>query len=133
MTQAQLPDDYRRQFQALERRIKLLEQERDDVEFDVDIPAGAGWTSHATYSRIGREILLQGFFSKTSGTPASGNVMGTLPFPPSIQMNPAVVTQNGDVNGSILIQTNGQLVWRTGSTTETDSTAIDGISYVMAE
>lgn len=97
------------------------------------IGAGTNWTSSATFTKIARIVILQGSFSKTGGTPAAGDVMGTLSTGarPAVRMNVAVATQNNDVAGTILINTDGTIVWRSGSTAETDSTSIDGIVFIV--
>jgi hypothetical protein len=102
--------------------------------YDTAITAGTGWTSSATYSKIGRLIVLQGSFSKTSGTPASNDVMGTLPAEarPATELECPAATQNNNVVGMIRVQTDGDIVWRAGSTTETDKTSIDGIAFTVA-
>ena len=33
--------------------------------------------------------------------------------------------------GMIRVQTDGDLIWRAGSTTETDKTSVDGIAFVV--
>lgn len=114
-------------------RLERLERALANAEYGVAIPAGANWTSSATFSRIGKLVVLSGSFSKTGGTPASNDVMGTLParVRPASQKNIAVATQNSDIVGTILVQTGGNIVWRTGSTVETDNTFIDGIAYII--
>jgi len=104
------------------------------ASYSTAIPAGTGWTSSATYSKIGRLIVLQGSFSKTSGTPASNDVMGTLPAEawPAVELEIPAATQNNNVVGMIRVQTDGDIVWRSGSTVETDKTSIDGISFTVA-
>lgn len=122
---------------AIEARLNALATQVNSGAIHLQpIPAGAGWTSSAFYSRIGRQVVLQGSFSKTSGTPTINDVMGTLPdltpsIRPATQMVIEVSTENNDTRGMILINTSGDLVWRVGSTVETDATFIDGIAYVV--
>lgn len=98
----------------------------------------AGWAAAAgdespTYSRFGRLVILQGSATKTAGVPAGGDVIGTLPdeLRPAGQLPFPVLTQNGDVVGGVLVQANGNIVWRTGSVAETDSTSLSGICFTI--
>jgi hypothetical protein len=120
---------------ALAKRLRGLRADWLGPQFQA-IPAAANWTSTATWSSFfgGRLIVLQGDFSKTGGggTPAPGDVMGTLPAAaaPANQLDIGTVSQNNDAVASLLIQTSGNIVWRTGSTVETDHIYLDGHSFV---
>jgi hypothetical protein len=99
----------------------------------------AGWGNFggseevATYSRFGRLVVLQGLVTKSGGTPASGNVIATLPvgFRPSAALMFPVVTGATTSFGRVSIEANGQIQWRTGNTTETDFTSLSGIAFAV--
>jgi hypothetical protein len=99
----------------------------------------ANWSNYggahedATYSRFGRLVVLQGFVTK-SGTPAAGNTIATLPegFRPAEALHFAVTTGAADAFGKVEVQADGDIVWNTGATGETDYTSLSGIAFVAA-
>ena len=104
----------------------------------VALPFGANWGNYggseedATYSRFGRLVVLQGLVTK-SGTPASGDVIATLPvgFRPAEGLMFPVVTGATIAFGRVSVEANGQIQWRAGNTTETDYTSLSGIAFVV--
>lgn len=129
-----IDDDVAQDTSVLDRLARLERQFAQNIYLEPIPPnTSGGWVSSAFVSRVGRQVVLQGSFSKTGGTPVGGDVMGVLPAWawPLVALNPPVVTQNSDVVGTILIQTNGDIIWRTGSVAETDHTSVDGIPFIV--
>lgn len=132
-----LADVYRR-LDAAERQIQRM------GEYKIALPMGAGWGAYsaggtpwevATYSRVGRLVLLQGLVSKTGGTPVIGDVIGTLPvgFRPSGDLlmiaHTGATASLGRVN---VLAASGNLTWGGGNTTEQDYTSLSGIIFARA-
>lgn len=104
----------------------------------VAFPFAAGWGNFgsgfegASYSRHGRVVCLQGLVTK-SGTPASGNVIGTLPqgFRPTGRLVFAVTSGSAETRGRVDVFPNGEVQWISGGTGETDFTSLSGIAFVV--
>jgi hypothetical protein len=105
----------------------------------VALPFSASWGNFgggnegATYSRIGRLVVLQGLVTKSGGTPADGDVIATLPsgFRPTEALMFPVVTGATITFGRVSVVTSGEIRWRLGSTAETDFTSLSGVSFVV--
>lgn len=104
----------------------------------VAFPFGVGWANFAgvegaTYSRHGRVVRLQGMVTKSGGTPAAGNVIGTLPdgYKPTGQLVFAAVTGSTDTFGRVDVDASGNVIWQSGGTGGTDYTSLSGISFVV--
>jgi hypothetical protein len=105
----------------------------------VAFPYSAGWSNigagfeGASYSRHGRVVRLQGMVTKAAGTPADGDVIGTLPanHRPEEILRFTVVTGTGRFFGAIDVEPDGQVVWRAGATGETDYVSFSGVSFVV--
>lgn len=105
----------------------------------IPFPFSAGWADTAvaghegaSYSRHGRVVQLQGAVTKTSGSPASNDVIGVLPAgfrPTGLLVFPAVT--NFAFFGVVVVDSVGQVVWFAGSATETDHTSLSGIAFVV--
>ena len=99
---------------------------------------GANWGNYGgalevcTYSRMGHLVILQGLATK-SGTPAAGDVIGTLPenYWPGGQLVFAQDTSEGNSAARVDVLANGQIVWKAGGTTEADYTTLSGICFVV--
>jgi hypothetical protein len=112
-----------------------------DVVYKQALPFGTNWGNHGseptqgvcTYSRFGRLVVVQGLATK-SGTPGSGDVIGTLPtgFRPSGLLHFPVATGATDAYGRVAIDSSGVIRWEAGNTTETDYTSLSGIVFIAA-
>lgn len=107
----------------------------------VAFPFAAGWANTAvgqegaSYTRQGQVVWLQGSVTKTSGAPASGDLIGTLPagFRPSALLTFPVVGGPGvNIFGVLLVHEDGRVRWFSGSAAETDYTSLSGVSFVVA-
>lgn len=110
-----------------------------DVIYKQALSFGTNWGDYggpnegASYSRLGKLVFLQGLVTK-SGTPASGDTIGTLPtgFRPAGQLHFAVATGGTDAFGRVAIDSAGVVKWISGNTTETDFTSLSGIVFAAA-
>lgn len=108
-------------------------------ESQVAFPFAAGWADYgsgfegASYSRHGRVVTLQGLVTKSGGTPAVNDVIGTLP--PGFRPTATLIfpTASGQANqfGRVQVTVAGEVVWLQGGATETDYTSLSGISFVV--
>jgi hypothetical protein len=104
------------------------------------LPFAAGWGNYgagfetASYSRIGRLVVLQGLVTKTGGTPTAGDLIAVLPigFRPSGGLVFAVATGETTAVGRVDLAANGNINWRAGASGEADYTALSGIVFVAA-
>lgn len=103
------------------------------------LPFAAGWGNFggiyegASYSRMGRLVVLQGLVTKTGGTPTSGNVIGTLPLgfrPTSSHVFVAWTGESGQA-GRVDVHYTGEIQWVSGGTAETDFLTLSGIAFVV--
>jgi hypothetical protein len=126
----------------LSKKVRNLEREVYDPEINflkIPFPFASGWANSggsyedASYSKIGSLVVLQGIVTKTGGTPAPGNVIGTLPegYRPFEILQFPVKTGVADAYGTLEIQADGDVVWIGGATGETDNTSLSGICYVV--
>jgi hypothetical protein len=104
---------------------------------------GSGWVNYSPFvvagyevascSRFGRLVVLQGLVTKSGGTPTAGDVIATLPvgFRPTSDLVFAVATGSVDAFGRVDVQSDGDVVWRAGNTTETDHTSLSGIAFMV--
>lgn len=104
------------------------------------LPFATGWANFgggnedATYSRIGRLVVLQGRVTKTAGVPGVGDVIGTLPvgFRPAEDLGPFAVGSGATLGfGAVDVLPSGSVRWLAGSTTETDYTSLSGITFIV--
>jgi hypothetical protein len=141
MSRRILIDDDAAQYANLEERLKRIESTLARLvgtdTYKTALPFGANWGNYgvyegATYSRIGRMVILQGLVSKT-GTPAGGDVIATLPagYRPAEHVIFATATGETTVGGRVDVESTGQIIWRTGATGETDYTSLSGIAFVI--
>jgi hypothetical protein len=108
--------------------------------FKTSLPLGSGWGNYgggyetASYSRIGRLVVLQGLVTKTSGTPTAGDLIGVLPagFRPSGGLLFAVATGETPAVGRVDLSASGNINWTAGASGEADYTALSGIVFVAA-
>lgn len=76
-------------------------------------------------------VRLKGMVTKT-GTPAISDVIFTLPEgyrPPKSSYFAVATGQTNAVDGQVQIQTDGDVVWICGNTTEQDYTSFMGINF----
>lgn len=104
----------------------------------VAFPFAAGWANFGgtfetvTYSMHGRVVRLQGLATNTSGLPAAGDVLGTLPpgFRPAATLVFEGAAQNAFAR--IDVQADGQVVLQVvGVAGETDYVSLSGVSFVV--
>lgn len=103
----------------------------------VPFPYAAGWADRGagfegcSYSSRGKAVKVQGLATKTSGAPAAGDVIGTLPagFRPGGTLIYETATGATDVRGRVHVHSNGDVTWEAGSTTETDNISLSPISF----
>jgi hypothetical protein len=78
-------------------------------------------------------VKLKGSATK-SGTPAAGDVIGTLPlgFRPELEEYFPCATGATSAAGELRVEADGDIVWLAGSTNETDYTSLSGISFRAA-
>ena len=119
---------------ALDTRVDSLEGQSK-----IPFPFASGWANSAvagvepaTYSKHGRLVRLQGSVTKTGGAPANGDVIGTLPdgFRPTGALVLPICT-GGTSNGTVRVEADGDVVWRSGDAIETDFTSLSGITFVI--
>lgn len=136
-----LPADLARIIAEQRRRISDLATEVSNMhEWDMlAFPFAAGWGNFgsgfeaATYGRRGDIVRLQGLVTKSGGTPTVNDVIGTLPagFRPTSQLRLDFATGGTPSSGQFDIQTDGDVVWISGSTSETDYVSFSGVSFVI--
>ena len=105
----------------------------------VAFPFAAGWGNYsgayedASYSKVGNLVILQGLVTKSGGTPAADDLIGTLPagFRPTetlLFMQASGATSSA---GRVDVWSDGSVRWITGSTTETDHMSLSGIVFMV--
>lgn len=123
-----------RNFERLAASVRDASEDR----YKIALPFAANWGDYgspnegASFSRHGRLVVLQGLVTK-SGTPASGNAIGTLPegFRPVDTLHFAVATGGTDAFGRVSVDSAGVIKWISGSTVETDFTSLAGVVFAI--
>ena len=119
-------------------RLASSVHDSNEDRYKVALPFAANWSNFggsledASYSRHGHLVVLQGLVTK-SGTPAASDVIATLPdgFRPSENLIFAVATGGTTSFGAVRVESDGDIVWLAGNTTETDFTSLSGIVFAI--